>query len=314
MKNVSFVIPNYNAQNTIAKCIESIQKQKYRGKIEIIVIDDFSTDDSLKIISQYKVKLIKNKVNLGLAKSLNKAIKKAKYDLLCIIWCDCVLENDSWLNEMVKVYNSNEKCFVGSKLIIPKEYWDKFSFYDKIVLAKDYEISLNNRQKEGRPTLYSKKLLLKVGLYDDKTFRIAGEDTDLRCKIQKLGYKLITAPVNILHLHGFYNLSFKKQLFNKALPLAEATGVNFAKHGIKSFPSKFWNPISSTILYSSLLIPYINIISLILILILILIYTLKVFKYAKDLRIIFVPLFKFIKDLLTIIGFWKGFFTKKQTF
>ena len=52
MKNVSFIIPNYNAENTIGKCIDGIIKQKYKGKIEIIVIDDFSKDDSLKIISK----------------------------------------------------------------------------------------------------------------------------------------------------------------------------------------------------------------------------------------------------------------------
>ena len=315
MKNVSFIIPNYNAENTIGKTIESIQRQNYKDKIEIIVIDDFSKDNSINVISKYKkIKLIKNYKNLGLAKSLNKAIKKAKYDLLCIIWCDCVLESDSWLNEMVKAYNENKNCFVGSKLVIPKEYWDKFSFYDKVVLVKDYENSLENKQKEGRPTLFSKKLLTKVGLYDDKTFRIAGEDTDLIWRIKKLGYKLITAPVNILHLHGFYNLSFKKQLINKALPLAETSGVNFARHGAKSLSGKFWNPITSTILYISLLIPYINMISLILILFLILAYTLKVFKYVKDLRIIFVPFFKLFKDIITIIGFWKGFITGKQEF
>ncbi len=315
MQNVSFIIPNYNAENTIGKSIENIQKQKYKGKIEIIVVDDKSTDNSLKVISQYKnVKLIKNEKNLGLAKSLNKAIKSSKYNLLNIIWCDCVLESENWLSEMVNVYNSNKKCFVGSKLIIPKEYWNKFSFYDKVILTKDYEISLKNKQKEGRPTLFNKNLLLKIGLYDDKTFRIAGEDTDLRWKIQELGYKLVTAPVNLLHLHGFYNLSMKKQLLNKALPLAEASGVNFRKHGLKSFASKYWSPITSTILYISLLIHYINIISLILILSLAIIYTLNAFRYTKDIRIIFVPIFKLLKDILTIIGFWKGFITKKQNF
>lgn len=315
MQNVSFIIPNYNAKSTIDKCIESIQKQRYKGKIEIIIVDDYSKDDSLKVISRYKkVRLIKNKKNLGLAKSLNKAIKKARYNLLCIIWCDCILENENWLNEMVKTYNENKNCFVGSKLIIPKEYWDKFSFYDRVILVKDYENSLSNKQKEGRPTLFSKKLLIKVGLYDDKTFRISGEDTDLVWKIKKIGYKLITSPVNILHLHGFYNLSFKKQLINKALPLAEASGVNFFRHGTKSLSGKFWNPVTSTILYISLLIPYINIASLALILFLILMYTLKVFKYVKGLRIIFVPFFKLFKDIITIFGFWKGFITRKQEF
>ena len=316
MKNVSFIIPNYNAENTIGKCIDGIIKQKYKGKIEIIVIDDFSKDDSLKIISKYKkVKLIKNEKNLGLAKSLNKAIKTSKYELICIIWCDCVLVSNNWLNEMIKIYNSNDKIgAVTSKLVIPREYWNKFSFYDKINMFKDYEVGLKNKQKEGRPTLFNKKLLFKLGLYDDKTFRIAGEDTDLKWKILEHDYKIIHSNTNMLHLHGFYKLSLKKQLFNKALPLAEATGVNFSKHGIKSLPNKYWNPISSTILYGSLLIPYVNIIALILILVLIITYILKILQHTKDKHIIISPFFKLFKDILTIIGFWKGFLTRKQEF
>jgi len=315
MKNVSFIIPNYNAEKTIGKTIESIHKQKYKGKIEIIVIDDKSKDNSIHVISRYKdINLIKNDKNLGLAKSLNKAIKASKYDLICIIWCDCVLESDNWLGEMIKTYNSNKKSFIGSKLIIPKECWDKFSFYNKVILTNDYEISLNKKQKEGRPTLFDKKLLIQVGLYDDKTFRIAGEDTDLRCKLQNLGYKLVTADVNILHLHGFYNLSFNKQISKKALPLSEAIGVNFRRYGIKSLSNKYRNPITYTILYLSLLIPYVNILSVILIAFLVFIYTIKILKYSKDIKIIFVPILKIIKDIISIIGFWKGFVTKKQTF
>ena len=315
MKNVSFIIPNYNAENTIGKCIESILSQKYKGKIEIIVIDDFSKDKSVNIVSKYKkVKLIKNNQNIGLAKSLNKAIKLSNYKLLAIIWCDCILENGNWLNEMVRTYNRNKKCFVGSKLIIPKEYWNKFSFWDKVVLVKDYEASLNDKQKEGRPTLFDKKALFEAELYDAKIFRTAGEDTDLRWKLDKLKYKLTTAKVNILHLHGFYKFSFKKQLINKALSLAEATGVNFRKHGIKSLPNSYWNPLTSTLLYLLLLIPYINIISFIILLIILFGYTFKALKYIKDKKVIILPLFKFLKDIITIIGFWKGFFTGKQEF
>ena len=288
MKNVSFIIPNYNAQFTIGKAIESVLSQKYGGKIELIVIDDKSSDDSIQVISKHKkVRLIKNEKNLGLASSLNKAIKLSKYELICIIWCDCILENEKWLDEMVKAYDSNEKCFVSSRLVIPIEYWVKFSFWDRVILTRDYEINLNKKQKEGRPTLFSKKSLFEVGLYDNKTFRIAGEDTDLRWKLQNKGYKLITTKVNILHLHGFYRLSFKEQLLNKALPLGEAIGVNFRKYGTKSFSSRYWNPISLTILYLFLILPYINIASFIIIAALALIYTIKVFKYSKDIKIIY---------------------------
>ena len=78
MKNVSFIIPNYNAEKTIDKVIDSILVQDYKkGKIEIIVIDDKSKDKSLEILKKYKkkIKLLINKNNLGEVKSTNKGIK-----------------------------------------------------------------------------------------------------------------------------------------------------------------------------------------------------------------------------------------------
>ncbi len=314
MKNISFIIPVYNAENTIEKTIRSILIQKCSNKIEVIAIDDKSNDKSVEIISKFKnVRLITNKKNLGLAKSLNIAIKAAKNDLICIIWCDCVLKNNRWLHDIIVHSNGKNIAAITSKLIIPEEYWKKFSFWDRIVLTKDYNDSLEGRGTL-RPTVFNKKILMNIGLYNEKEFRVAGEDTDLKWRIIERGYKIVNSKTEILHLHGFYNLSLRKQLFNKALPLAEAAGVNFAKHGIKSLPNRYWNHITSTFLYLTLFVPILNKISLILIIALILFYTLNVFKFTKDFKIIYVPFFKLIKDIISIIGFWKGFITGKQNF
>src|SRR3990167_3030345 len=98
MKNVSFIIPSYNTGQTIGKSIQSILNQKYKGKIEIVVIDDCSTDNSVNLIKKFKkIRLVQNKTNLGLAKTLNKGIKSSKYELISIVWGDCVLRTNNWL-------------------------------------------------------------------------------------------------------------------------------------------------------------------------------------------------------------------------
>ena len=80
-EKVSVIMSVYNAEQTLVNSIESIINQTYKN-LEILICDDFSTDDSLKILETYKsqdkrIQIIKNNENIGLTKSLNKLIKKA---------------------------------------------------------------------------------------------------------------------------------------------------------------------------------------------------------------------------------------------
>ena len=77
---VSVVIPCYNAEKYILKCLQSVLNQIYTN-LEIIVIDDASTDKSLEIISKIedkRLKIIQNKTNKGIVFCLNEGIKVAQ--------------------------------------------------------------------------------------------------------------------------------------------------------------------------------------------------------------------------------------------
>ena len=76
--DVSVIIPNFNGEKYIANCLESILDQSFYecGRMEIIVVDDCSSDDSVDIIKGYQeVKLEINPVNSGFDKSVNQGIK-----------------------------------------------------------------------------------------------------------------------------------------------------------------------------------------------------------------------------------------------
>ncbi len=78
---VSVIMPVYNADQYIKLAVESILNQTYK-KFEFIIINDTSTDQSVKILQSFKkldkrIRLIRNKENLGVTKSLNKAISNA---------------------------------------------------------------------------------------------------------------------------------------------------------------------------------------------------------------------------------------------
>lgn len=76
---ISVILPVYNGMPHLKQAVESIQEQSYKN-FELIIVDDKSTDDSLPYIKKIKdkrVKIIRNSQNLGIARSLNIAIKSS---------------------------------------------------------------------------------------------------------------------------------------------------------------------------------------------------------------------------------------------
>ena len=81
MSKLSVIIPCYNHELFIGRCLRSILDQTLDKKLyKVIVIDDGSKDNSLKIIKKFSdnIKIIKNKKNMGLPYSVNLGIKNAK--------------------------------------------------------------------------------------------------------------------------------------------------------------------------------------------------------------------------------------------
>ncbi|WP_300363919.1 glycosyltransferase family 2 protein [Fusobacterium sp.] len=98
---VSIIVPIYNVEKYLRKCLESIRKQTYKN-IEIILINDGSTDNSENICKTYlddkRFKLI-NQENKGLSEARNTGIKNFKGDYLLFV------DSDDWLEE-----NCIESC------------------------------------------------------------------------------------------------------------------------------------------------------------------------------------------------------------
>ena len=94
---VSIIVPVYNIEKYINRCIDSIIKQSYK-KIEVIIIDDGSTDNSSKIIDNYpqkdsRIKVI-HKENGGLSSARNEGMKYASGDFLCFIDGDDYIDDE----------------------------------------------------------------------------------------------------------------------------------------------------------------------------------------------------------------------------
>lgn len=126
----SVVIPIFNESENIIELLNEIQKNLKSFYYEIILIDDFSNDDTIHKINNYNkknIELIKNSKNLGQSKSILKGVKIAKAQN--IITLDGDGQNDpSDIPKLFSVYNSNDVGLVsGLRLNRKDSFIKKFS-------------------------------------------------------------------------------------------------------------------------------------------------------------------------------------------
>lgn len=135
MKNniISVLVPVYNHQKYVEYCLESVKNQK-NCNIELLICDDCSSDMSYEIVKNWvnknsisfqKVKLIRNEVNLGVAKTCNKMINMSSGKFVKIIASDDMLVPDSLEKYIMFMEIHKEFDFVfsnGSHVVETAEY------------------------------------------------------------------------------------------------------------------------------------------------------------------------------------------------
>ena len=131
---ISVVVPIYNVEKYLKTCIETIIKQTYKN-IEIILVNDGSTDNSLQICNEFKekekrIKVI-NKKNGGLSDARNIGLKKAKGKYICFIDSDDFI-NEKYIEELHSlIIKNNAQIAICSfenvnefgESIYKKEWW-----------------------------------------------------------------------------------------------------------------------------------------------------------------------------------------------
>lgn len=118
-KKISIIIPIYNAELYINRCLDSLINQTYRN-IEIICVNDGSIDNSLKILEEYnkdeRIKII-NKENKGVSSARNLGIKESSGDIITFIDVDDWIECD-YIELVMKFYNEHNCDMLKTNYII----------------------------------------------------------------------------------------------------------------------------------------------------------------------------------------------------
>lgn len=189
MAKVSLIVPIYNSSEYLNKCIDSLLNQTLKD-IEIILINDGSTDKSEKIIKSYNDKRIKciSKKNEGIGKTRNRGIKEATGEFIAFV------DSDDYLNEHFCEYMYKKAHNDNCELVICNFFEDRGNLYG--IKFKDFEDTslkenpdlLNNINLGPCNKLYFLDMLKKNNIYFEENLKY--EDAPFVVKTIKTAKKI----------------------------------------------------------------------------------------------------------------------------
>lgn len=201
---ISVIVPVYNEKENLAVCLQSIKAQNYhQDKIEIIVVDDGSTDESADIASEFGAKVIYQE-HAGAAAARNKGIEEASGALIAFLDADDKAR-ECWLETTATYFHEDKVSGVGCNHNLTNRENDfaKISWLEKYFRLSSSSEKVDHLGTSG--CLYRKSVIESVGGFNGNF--LEAEDMDLSFRVKKQGgiLYLIKKPL----IHVYYPSSWK---------------------------------------------------------------------------------------------------------
>jgi glycosyltransferase involved in cell wall biosynthesis len=233
--SVSVIICTYNRARYISQAIKSVVEQDYKN-IEIIVLDDASTDETESIvrsINDPRIKYFKNEKNIGIAANRNVGLAKATGKYIAMLDSDDVWLDANKISKQVAFLESDKRyALVGTNMITIDSSDKKIGsvgFYESDPEIHKHILSRNQFVQSS--VLFPRQVALDLGGYDTKY--ILNEDYDLWLRI---GKKYLFA--NIPEYSVGYRVHETSIMRSKKL-LAARIHLDIIKKYGKDYPSFF---------------------------------------------------------------------------
>lgn len=150
--SVSIVIPAKNEENIIKRCLKSLEDIDYpRDKLEVVIVNDGSTDNTKNIVINYNWKLNFKYIEtegLGVSKARDIGFRKANGDYIAFTDADCTLDSE-WIKELLKPFK-DKVAAVGGPNLTPNDDTKFAKSYERIIFHGfiDWKKLMNFYQKE----------------------------------------------------------------------------------------------------------------------------------------------------------------------
>lgn len=216
---VSVVIAAKNAEATLAKCLDSVFKQRY-PYYEVVVVNDGSKDNTAAIAAQYPRLMLVNTENAGCSGARNLGVGLSHGEYIAFLDSDAFVDSD-WLEELLTGFTDERVAGVGG---IQKSPADEHPFGKKVQkfflifgFISNY-MQTSDRIKEvdhnaNCNVIYRKSAFDEVGgLW---AIPLAGEDIDLDHRLREKGYRLMMNPRAVIFHYrtrtfkGFAGMMFR---------------------------------------------------------------------------------------------------------
>lgn len=212
MKKVSVIIPVYNVEKYLSKCLESVLNQTYKN-VEIIIIEDKSTDDSRLIALEYQrlypnIKIILNEENRGVSYCRNRGIRESTGELISFIDSDDVIDKnflESIISAMERFHTDIGMCGFSSFIKNEKEEKEKHKF-SKLKITEE---TLGIMKECCWNKVYRRSLI------DEMEFRIGTDFEDFPFTypmLIKSGFVAATPSKMYHHRRNFKGISLRAKL------------------------------------------------------------------------------------------------------
>ena len=219
MEKFTIIVPIYNAEKYINKCIDSILAQTYKN-IEIILVNDGSTDNSLEICKEYKKKdkriKVFNQKNSGVSQARNKGIDNATGELIIFVDSDDWIDADM-IEQLEKVYERFKPDLINYKIYgRKKEYQDKQYLTKEDSLEKIIDMIRKEQLNSPVDKVYKLEHIKKYNIKFTDKIEI-GEDLLFNFDYIKNINTLYIFEKELYHVEEIVNMNSltKKYIYNK---------------------------------------------------------------------------------------------------
>ncbi len=239
--NVDVIIVSYNSEKFLKHCIESITEKTTGVEYSIVVVDNSSTDNSVKTIKNNfkKIKLIENKENIGFSRAVNQAIRETDSEFILLLNPDTVLVNNAIkiFYDFMKANGKAASCggalyddkmrpvisygfFPSLKQIFFEEFGFRKLFKNYYFNKLSPGCTIGEGQREplsvdyvSGANMFIRRGIAKESEYLDEEYFMYYEETDLSFKLKSRGYLNMVLPeAKSIHYEGksFGNIDSEK--------------------------------------------------------------------------------------------------------